>query len=109
MSCRVLLSPEAEEQLRLADAWWRGNRLLVPELLLDEFAETVRLLGELPELGATFARSKIPGVRRLLMRRSAHWVYYVPDRGRSVVYVLAVWATRRGSDPQLGQGPAARP
>ena len=35
------------------------------------------------------------------MRRTLHWVYYVPDLDRSIVYVLAVWSTYRGTDPAL--------
>ena len=37
MSFRVLLTPEAEEQLRATDEWWQENRTAAPDLFIDEF------------------------------------------------------------------------
>ena len=96
MSFRVLLTPEAEEQLRATDEWWQENRTTSPDLFIDEFERVVELLREMPGLGPRFRRATIPGVRRILLRRSGYWVYYVPDESRSLVYVLAVWSGRRG-------------
>lgn len=101
MSFRVLLTPQAEEQLRAIDQWWQENRTAAPALFIDEFERVVDLLREMPGLGPRFRRATIPGVRRILLRRSGYWVYYVPDEPRSLVYVLAVWSGRRGSDPNL--------
>ena len=101
MSFGVLLTPEAEEQLRATDEWWQENRTAAPDLFIDEFERVVELLREMPGLGPRFRRATIPGVRRILLRRSGYWVYYVPDESRSLVYVLAVWSGRRGTDPSL--------
>ena len=101
MTNQVLLTQEAERQLLAAHNWWLENRRASPNLLVDEFEETVSLLGILPDAGNPFRRATIPGVRRVLLRKSNYWLYYVPDRPHSVVYVLAVWSAYRGSDPPL--------
>ena len=66
MSCRVLLTPDAEEHLRAADRWWQENRSASPDLLLDEFEQTVRLVQEMPGLGGREACSR---QRRSPLRR----------------------------------------
>lgn len=101
MSCQVYLSPEAEEQIRAAASWWQEKRPAAPHLLLEEFENAIRILEEVPKVGALFLRATLPGVRRLLLRRTSYWIYYVPDSSRSVVYVLAVWGVGRGSDPPM--------
>ena len=102
MSYRILLPPVAEEQIRAADQWWRENRRASPNLFVDEFEQALRWLREMPAIGSRFRRSTVPGVRRILLRRSRYWVYYIPDESHSLVYVLAVWSGHRGSDPPLG-------
>lgn len=101
MTCQLAIVPEAERQLQAIDQWWQTHRGAVPDLFLDEFNQGLDLLSELPDIGPLYRRSKHPGVRRLLLRRSKHWIYYFHDRGRSMVYVLAIWSTFRGSDPPL--------
>jgi plasmid stabilization system protein ParE len=97
--CLVLLSAEAEEQLRRVDSWWQLNRRAAPDL--EEFEGAIGILEEMPEVGSRFQRATLPGVRRILLRRTGYWIYYVPDTSRSLVYVLAVWSAQRGSDPPI--------
>ena len=101
MSFRVVVVVEAERQIRQVDDWWVENRGGSAELFLDELALIFELLAETPEIGRRFTKANQPGVRRILMRRTRHWVYYIPDLSRGIVYVLAVWSTYRGSDPTL--------
>jgi plasmid stabilization system protein ParE len=101
VSYRVLLTSEAEKQLHEGNEWWRENRPAAPDLLLQEFERVLNLLREMPGLGAPFRRTKVPGVRRFLLRRSGCWVYYVADEPRALVYVVAVWGGRRGTEPPL--------
>jgi hypothetical protein len=101
MTHRVFLVKEAEEQLRRAIEWWQANRASAPTLLLDEFEQVTSLLEEMPGIGPTFQRATVPGIRRILMRRSNHWIYYATDPAHSLVYILAVWSAFRGSDPPL--------
>jgi len=101
MTYRVLLVREAEEQLCLANEWWAANRTSAPGLLLEEFERVISLLEGMPGIGAVFHRANIPGVRRILLRKSGHWVYYTTDPAHAIVYVLAIWSASRGSDPPL--------
>lgn len=101
MTCRVVIPPEVEDQLRGADEWWQANRPLARDLFLAEFEAAVRLVSEMPGVGPRFRRATIPGVRRILLRRSRYWVYYLADEARQILGVLAVWSAHRGSDPPL--------
>jgi plasmid stabilization system protein ParE len=98
---RVVLVEEAERQLNSVDRWWLTHRQAAPDLFLDELDQAIELLSELPDIGSPFRRANRPGVRRLLLRRSKYWVYYFHDQRRSIVYILALWSTYRGSDPTL--------
>ncbi len=101
MNRPVVLVAEAEQQLKSIDRWWLANRQAAPDLFLDELAQAIDLLSEFPDIGSPFKRTDRPGIRRLLLRRSRYWVYYFHERGRSVVFILAIWSTFRGSDPPL--------
>ena len=98
---RVVLVDEDEQQLKSIDQWWVANRQASPDLFLDELAGAIDLLSELPDIGSPFKRTNRPGIRRLLLRRSKYCIYYFHDRHRSMVYILAIWSTFRGSDPRL--------
>jgi plasmid stabilization system protein ParE len=101
MTCQIALVAEAERHLCEIDQWWQENRGAAPDLFLNEFQSALDLLEELPDIGPPYRHSKRPGIRRLLLTRSRYWVYYFHDRGRAIVYVLAIWSTFRGSDPEL--------
>ena len=101
MKCSVVVIADAEEQLKQIAAWWREHRALASPAFLAEFEKAVETLSEFPEIGPRFIRARRPGIRRLLLKRSEHWVYYFHDRRRALVYVLALWSVRRGSDPKL--------
>jgi hypothetical protein len=70
-----------------------------PSLAIDEFERCVRLLESTPDIGTAFHRTKVPGVRRLVMSATKHFVYYVHDATNAVVYIIAVWGTPKGSVP----------
>jgi len=78
MTTVVLVGP-AEEQLQEIAEWWMAHREASPLLVLDEFDRCVSLLESSPDAGARFHRSGVPGVRRLVMRRTKHHVYYLHD------------------------------
>lgn len=54
MSTPILLTPEAAEQIRRVDSWWRGNRPLAPNLFVEEFAAACELLGGAPLAGKRY-------------------------------------------------------
>ena len=97
---RAELSPRAKDELLSISTWWRENRSN-PEQLDQEFAEALMLLVEHPEAGHAFARSRRPGVRRLLLRKSQHHLYYEIDRRFEIVYILAIGHTARRRAPRV--------
>jgi plasmid stabilization system protein ParE len=97
----VVVVDEAEQQLREIVEWWLEKRHAAPLLVLDEFERCVNLLESSPDIGALFHRTQVPGVRRVVMRKPKHFVYYLHDALNGVVYIIAVWGAPKGGDPVL--------
>jgi plasmid stabilization system protein ParE len=98
MRCRVVFLRTARAHLREAGRFWRENRAN-PELLQREVDTAVALLMRHPNIGHP-APSK-PGVRRLLLRKTQHYVYYRVDQAEGVVRIVAFWHTARRGNPAL--------
>ena len=100
MTTVVLVDP-AEEQLHEIAEWWMSHRDASPLLVMDEFDRCVSLLESSPDAGPRFHRSRVPGVRRLVMRRTKHHVYYLHDEPNAIVYIIAVWGAPKVGHPVL--------
>jgi hypothetical protein len=74
MSLPVVVSPEAERQIEVIDAWWRINRRAAPQLFIEELAEAVAVIEFAPEVGRRYAHPEVKGVRRVLLRATRHHV-----------------------------------
>lgn len=70
-------------------------------MLGREVADAILLLVECPDAGARFHRATQPGVRKLLLRRTQHYLYYRVDDERRMIRVLTLWHTARGHDPVM--------
>jgi plasmid stabilization system protein ParE len=90
----VVVAPSAGQQARLIAEWWRSNRLAAADLFDGELAVA-------PATGLKYRESKGRLVRRLLMPRTSHHVYFEIDEEKSRVDVVAVWHTARGKRPPL--------
>jgi len=97
----VVLVDAAEEQLDEIVEWWKIHREANPTLVMDELERCVTLLESSPDAGARFHHSQVPSVRRLVMRRTKHHVYYLHDEPNAVVYILAVWGAPKMGYPVL--------
>lgn len=97
----VVIVDSAEAQLREINEWWRQHRPAAPTLVLDELAGWIRLLQSSPELGVRFHRTPVPGVRRLVMKKTRHLIYYIHDVEHSIVYIIAIWGAPKEGDPVL--------
>ena len=95
---RVHLAPEAREQARKIDAWWRENRPSAPELFVAELSSAFATLASAPKAGAPYPH-ELKGVRRLLLRSSRYQIYYRVKN--EDVMVVAIWSSVRGSGPDL--------
>lgn len=101
MAYAVVFSTEARTQILAIGRWWRVNRPSTPGLFLNELRAAVGRLGDVPRAGAVYEAPRVSGLRRLLLPRTAHHVYYTLDDTASVVRIVALWHTARGASPLL--------
>lgn len=99
MTVRIGTTPEADEDIRRTDLWWRENREASPDLSREELSDTVALIARSPEIGRRYKSEHVRGVRRMLLRATRYRLYYVA-RG-DLVTVLTVWSAVRGRGPRL--------
>jgi len=96
---RVVVTPEASQQVRNIEDWWRRERTAAPDLFAEELADAFALLNGAPQAGRRYPHSTVSDLRRVLLRSSRHHVYYRIHE--SDVIVLAVWSAVRGSGPEI--------
>ena len=99
MTTRVVVTPEAAEQIRIIDGWWRRERPAAPMLFSEEFAGSLVLIAGAPQAGRIYPHLTVSEVRRILLRSSRFHVYYKIHEDD--VIILAVWSAVRGSGPDL--------
>lgn len=98
---KVVLAEDARQQVATIQAWWKANRPSNPRLFRQELQAAVDRLSVFPNAGAPYGASPIEGVRRLLLPRTQHYLYYRVDAGKATVHVVAVWHLARGKGPAL--------
>lgn len=98
-SAPVLLAPEARDEARVIDAWWREHRPLAPRLFEEELSNALALLAGAPMIGSPYPHPLHRGVRRFLLRSTRYHVYYRLEN--DAVIVLSIWSAVRDSGPDL--------
>jgi plasmid stabilization system protein ParE len=96
---QVAFHPRAAEDAAAIDGWWKANRRAAPDLFLRELEQAVALIADSPTLGKAANDDDLPGVRRVLMRRTRYHVYYRVTG--ETLEVLAIWHGARGEGPTL--------
>jgi plasmid stabilization system protein ParE len=76
MTLRVKVSARAASQIRKAAEWWAENRPAAPGAVRIDIGEVLALLAQQPGIGTAYEGSRTKGVRRLLVGRIRHFVYY---------------------------------
>lgn len=92
---RSIISARARRELQRLDKWWRENRDY-ENVFIDEFAQTVKLIEELPNIGRRYRTSRGNEVLCALMRTTRFHV--IED---DVVKIASVWGAERGRRPKL--------
>ena len=95
----VAFQHRASLEVATIDAWWRANRSSAQDLFLTELERTLEAVALLPSLGAPAKSKRIEGVRRILLAKTRHYVYYRPTV--NAIEILALWHTSRGRGPGL--------
>ena len=100
-SWRILITATAEEHVHTIQSWWTTERTAAPELFLRELGEALERLASFPFSGAAYDVDQLPGVRRVILRRSGYHVYYTINDEAGEILIRAVWHAARGSGPDL--------
>ena len=99
MRLRLLVTANAERQIREAADWWHKNRL-ARGLFRQELSRGFELITTQPNIGVRALDASLHGVRRLHLSRIRYYLYYrVLDE--DTVEVLALWHTSRGEGPPI--------
>jgi plasmid stabilization system protein ParE len=98
----VVFTRRAQGHVEEAGSWWTENRTKAPGALAEELANALQLVASQPDIGAMARNVRLPGVRRVLVRRVNYYLYYrliaSPTR---IIQVVALWHASRGNTPQL--------
>jgi hypothetical protein len=97
---KVRFTSEAEQQADASDTWWREHRE-ARDLFARELADTTALLLVTPKLGTIYTILDGQPVRKVLMPRTQHHIYYTSDIAAGVLLVHAVWGAPKGRGPRL--------
>jgi plasmid stabilization system protein ParE len=95
----IVFQRRASLEAETINAWWRTNRSSAPDLFVVELERVLQAVALLPELGAPARNTRLDGVRRILLAKTRHCVYY--RRTTDTIQVLAIWHTSRRRGPGL--------
>jgi plasmid stabilization system protein ParE len=95
---RVRFTFTAQQHVAREKAWWLEHRDHT-EVFAEELEQALKVVATLPGAGTVYARSPVPGVRRVFLRRVALHLYYTFDDDE--VVIRALWGARREHGPQL--------
>lgn len=98
---KIIVSRRARRQIEKIQAWWVENRPDAPALFLDELSSARQLFRVSPELGSIYAEQKAGLVRRVLLARTGHHLYYRYRPERRELTVLIVRGPIRQRGPKL--------
>jgi plasmid stabilization system protein ParE len=97
VTLRLRVTARAAREIELADAWWREHRQAAPATVREDVKSAFQLLLQQPGVGVKVISARMPGTRRLHLKRIGYFIYY---RARDEqLYVLSVWHSSRGSTP----------
>jgi plasmid stabilization system protein ParE len=99
LTLQLRVTGRAAREIERIDAWWRENRQGAPTAVRDELNGAFQLVLQQPGVGVPVVSRRVPGTRRLHLKRIGYFVYY-RVRG-SQLYVLSVWHSSRGSEPAV--------
>ena len=99
MALRYVIKARARREIERAAGWWAENRPAAPGAVRVDLESVLFILVHHPGLGQKVATGRPAQVRRYLMNKTQHWLYF-RVRG-NVLEVLSVWATSREPGPKV--------
>lgn len=101
MSYEVRVSRRAARQVRTVASWWLVHREKAPLAFATDLEDAFQLAAELPRAAEPVHHPTIRELRRLLLSRTSHLLYYTVDDSSRTVDVLALWHSSRAAGPPL--------
>lgn len=99
MTLRLRVTRRAVREIERIDAWWQENRHAAPAAVREDLRAAFQLLSQQPGVGVPVVTRRLPGTRRLHLKRIGYFVYYRVHGGE--LFVLSVWHSHRGRDPAV--------
>jgi plasmid stabilization system protein ParE len=96
---RIEFSPSAARQAERIQIWWTSKRPKAPGLFRREIAVAIRQLARAPHSAPSYEPGDAPAMRRLLLPRTRHHLYFVINEASRTIRIHAVWHASRGSGP----------
>jgi plasmid stabilization system protein ParE len=97
---KLRVTPRALAEAKRIKTWWRRHREGAPDLFEQELEAVLARTLLAPALGAIYEQDHLDvTVRRVLMPRTHHHVYYTVHGDELVV--LSVWGAPKGRGPKL--------
>lgn len=97
----VRWTPRARREAERIARWWIKNREAAPELFEKELWDALEFVKAAPEGGSVYPQRGPYLIRRVLLRRTRHHLYYREDESAELLWVLAVWHASRRRGPVL--------
>jgi plasmid stabilization system protein ParE len=91
----------ADRQIRTASAWWTKNRPYAPTLFAEDLESAFDLIEQFPHAGEAVPHRRLRGLRRVLLSHVQYYLYYTIYVEDSVVEVLALRHSSRGTRLRL--------
>jgi plasmid stabilization system protein ParE len=95
---RVRFTATARRHVDCERTWWLENRDY-QDLFAAELEAAVQVLATLPGVGTPYIQVRVPGLRRLYVRKLTCHLYYTFDDDE--VIVRAFWGARRERGPSF--------
>lgn len=99
MALEYVIKTRARREIERLAEWWSVHRVAAPGAVRLDVEAVLFVVTQHPSLGHKVDTGRAVQVRRYLMTRTQHWLYFRVKN--NVIEVLSVWSTRRGREPQV--------
>lgn len=102
MTYRIRFASEAKIQIEESDAWWAENRPTSRTRLSDEIEHADASLTAMPNRGRPYKNIRDYMIRRLRLRGTPYFLYYIVHQEQGEIVVVAAWSGEVREGPPLG-------
>ena len=98
----LLYEDTVELDIIEAQLWWLEKRDKAPEAFEEDLTAALEYIASWTNAGELVAKHATFGVRRIVVGRSGHKLYYRINDDETAVVVLSLWGGQRRGDPEIG-------